>query len=35
MATRSNYKWEEINKENTIFSQIRTTIETPFYGNKR
>ncbi len=33
MATKANYKWEEIKKENPIFSQIRVTIETPFYGN--
>jgi phosphoenolpyruvate carboxykinase (ATP) len=33
MATRANYPWGEISKDNAIFSQIRTTIETPFYGN--
>ncbi|QUI21052.1 phosphoenolpyruvate carboxykinase (ATP) [Vallitalea pronyensis] len=33
MATKRSYLWEEIGKSNAIFSQIRTTIETPFYGN--
>jgi phosphoenolpyruvate carboxykinase (ATP) len=33
MATKRTYAWEEISKNNAIFSQIRTTIETPFYGN--
>ena len=33
MATKRTFNWEEIKKENPIFSQIRTTIETPFYGN--
>jgi phosphoenolpyruvate carboxykinase (ATP) len=33
MATKRSYRWKEISKTNPIFSQIRTTIETPFYGN--
>lgn len=33
MSTISNYKIEEIGKKNPIFSSIRTTIETAFYGN--
>lgn len=33
MASITRFKREEINKENHIFSQIRTTIETNFYGN--
>jgi phosphoenolpyruvate carboxykinase (ATP) len=33
MATRSSYSWSEITKDNQLFSQIRTTIETPFYAN--
>ena len=33
MATRASYNWSEIKAENPLFSQIRTTIETPFYGN--
>lgn len=33
MATKSNFKWDEIGSNNPIFSQLRTTIETPFYGN--
>jgi len=33
MATKQGYKWNEIKKENPLFSQIRSTIETPFYGN--
>ncbi len=33
MATKRSYRWEAIGKDNAIFSQIRTTIETPFYGN--
>lgn len=33
MATKANYKWSEISKDNPTFSQIRSTIETPFYGN--
>lgn len=33
MATISNYRRENINKDNIIFSSIRTTIESTFYGN--
>lgn len=33
MATKSRYNLNEIGPKNPIFSQIRTTIETPFYGN--
>ncbi len=33
MSTKASYKWSEIKGENPLFSQIRTTIETPFYGN--
>ena len=33
MSTMSGFKREDINKDNSIFSQVRTTIETPFYGN--
>ncbi len=33
MATRMNYKREEITTGNRGFSQSRTTIETAFYGN--
>ena len=33
MATRSNYKREEITNGNRAFSLSRTTIETAFYGN--
>lgn len=33
MATISNYRRENINKDNKIFSSIRTTIESTFYGN--
>ncbi|GKX32247.1 phosphoenolpyruvate carboxykinase [Vallitalea longa] len=33
MATKRTFNWDEIKKENPIFSQIRTTIESPFYGN--
>lgn len=32
MATKQNFRWEEITNDNPILSQIRTTIETPFYG---
>ncbi len=32
MATKQNYKWNEI-KQGTYFTDIRTTIETAFYGN--
>lgn len=33
MATKHGYKWSEIGPKNPIFSTIRTTIETAFYGN--
>jgi phosphoenolpyruvate carboxykinase (ATP) len=33
MATISKFKREDIIKDNPVFSQIRTTIETAFYGN--
>ncbi|GMQ60294.1 phosphoenolpyruvate carboxykinase (ATP) [Vallitalea sediminicola] len=33
MATKRTYSWDQIKKDNPIFSQIRTTIESPFYGN--
>lgn len=33
MATIANYRREDINKDNPIFSAIRTTIESAFYGN--
>ncbi len=33
MATKSSYAWSEIKRDNPLFSQIRSTIETPFYGN--
>jgi len=33
MATNQRFKRENINKDNSIFSQIRTIIETPFYRN--
>lgn len=33
MSTISNHKQASIRKENKIFSPIRTTIETVFYGN--
>ena len=33
MATQSCFPRSEIGANNPIFSQIRTTIETPFYGN--
>lgn len=33
MSTKASYNWNEIKKENPVFSQIRSTIETPFYGN--
>lgn len=33
MATKHGYSLNEIGPNNPIFSQIRTTIETPFYGN--
>lgn len=33
MSTISSFKREEITKNNPLLSQIRTTIETSFYGN--
>lgn len=33
MSTQSNFSWDQIGANNPVFSQIRTTIETPFYGN--
>ena len=33
MATQAKFPREQIGSNNPIFSQIRTTIETPFYGN--
>ncbi|MBU5311613.1 phosphoenolpyruvate carboxykinase (ATP) [Tissierella carlieri] len=33
MATIANYRREDITKNNPIFSPIRTTIESTFYGN--
>lgn len=33
MATISKFKREDIKRNNPIFSQIRTTVETAFYGN--
>ncbi len=33
MATIANYRREDITKDNSIFSPIRTTIESTFYGN--
>jgi len=33
MSTKASYKWSEIKSASPLFSQIRTTIETPFYGN--
>lgn len=33
MSTVSNYKQSEIRKNNPIFSRIRSTIESTFYGN--
>lgn len=33
MATTANYRREDIRKDNPIFSPIRTTIESTFYGN--
>lgn len=33
MATKAHYDWNEIRSNNPLLSQIRTTIETPFYGN--
>jgi len=34
LATNSNFKRSDINSKNPVFSQIRTTIETAFLGNK-
>ncbi|WP_058485824.1 phosphoenolpyruvate carboxykinase (ATP) [Defluviitalea phaphyphila] len=33
MSTQSRFSRDKIGSNNPIFSQIRTTIETPFYGN--
>ncbi len=33
MASITHFNRDEINKSNPIFSQIRTTVETVFYGN--
>jgi len=33
MSTKTSFRWEEITASNPVLSQIRTTIETPFYGN--
>lgn len=33
MSTKNSFRWDEITASNPILSQIRTTIETPFYGN--
>lgn len=33
MATKGNYKWDEVRGNNPLFSMARTTIETAFYGN--
>lgn len=33
MATQAKFSRDQIGSSNPIFSQIRTTIETPFYGN--
>ncbi|MDF2820572.1 MAG: phosphoenolpyruvate carboxykinase [Clostridiales bacterium] len=33
MSSKANFSWSEIGSQNPTFSQIRTTIETPFYGN--
>ncbi|HZH93357.1 MAG TPA: phosphoenolpyruvate carboxykinase, partial [Tissierellaceae bacterium] len=33
MSTTSNYKVEEITKDNPLIDSLRTTIETNFYGN--
>jgi len=33
MATKERFKWSEIRANNPIFSPIRATIETAFYGN--
>lgn len=33
MSSKTSYCWDEINANNPIFSQIRTTIQTPFYAN--
>ena len=33
MSTIGNYAETDIRKANPIFSQIRTTIESAFYGN--
>ena len=33
MATKANFRWDEVRADNPIFSAARTTIETAFYGN--
>lgn len=33
MSTKRTYAWSEIGPKNPIFSTIRTTVETAFYGN--
>jgi len=33
MATQARFQRDQIGADNPIFSQIRATIETPFYGN--
>lgn len=33
MATKANFHRNQIHAENPIFSQVRTTVETAFYGN--
>lgn len=33
MATQQYFKWSEIRNTNPALSQIRSTVETPFYGN--
>lgn len=33
MSTQARFSWDKIGSGNPVFSQIRTTVETPFYGN--
>lgn len=33
MSSKANFSWSEVGAHNPTFSQIRTSIETPFYGN--
>ncbi|MCK4258903.1 MAG: phosphoenolpyruvate carboxykinase (ATP) [Halanaerobiales bacterium] len=33
MATKRSFEWDKIGSNNPIFSRIRTTVETAFYGN--